>query len=113
MFWGRDKAANVMKTAIIPHNMIVEARRNGDKSELFKLAQESKRRGLLINENGEEREFVWPREDNKLGESISNDNRQIWARHMSKVHNKMNDEVANLAINLELLDHIWREHGKV
>lgn len=46
-----------MMTAIIMHNMIVEARRDGYESQLFNIAEEPVENGNFIDEDGNERPF--------------------------------------------------------
>lgn len=44
--------------SIILHNMIVEARRNGYESEMWKLALQAVDRGMLIDDQGLVKEFI-------------------------------------------------------
>lgn len=61
----------VIKASIIFHNMIVEARRDGYESQLCILASENVKRGFCIDENGEEKCFVWE-DDNRVTPSAKN-----------------------------------------
>lgn len=53
--WDRCFVAKVMQAAIILHNMVVEARRDGYHSELWILAEIAAKRGFYLDVNGEEK----------------------------------------------------------
>lgn len=55
LYADRRRAVDVMKTAIILHNIIVEAWRDRYSSDLYELAVEASNNGHSLDENGEEK----------------------------------------------------------
>lgn len=111
LLWDRAFAGKVMKASIILHNMIVEERRDGYDSQICKLASEAVDRGFFLDENGEEKPFVW-QDHNRITATTQNDVSDTrWALHLAKVDERMRDEVLHFALKLDLIEHIWCENG--
>lgn len=103
--------ANVMKAAIILHNMIMEARRDGYKSELHEFALAAASKGSFLDERGEEKEYKWHTHDHIISGSHNGEEADAWQRHIENVDKKLKDEVAHLALKLDLINSIWERHG--
>lgn len=103
----RKTINNIMKTAIIMHNMIVELRHDGYESQLFEEAKVAIERGIFLNEEGEEKEFEWSTQEvvNQMESSI------IWAQHINKRESRVTDEVMHYALKGDLVEHIWARNG--
>lgn len=59
MIWDYKPADAVMKTAVVLHNMIIEAKHDGNESELHTLVDMATSRSYIIEENSNEKEFKW------------------------------------------------------
>lgn len=106
----RDLAANTMQVAIIFHNMIVEARRDGYESELYKLVEVAVDRGYFVNKNGENNEFKWNTQCNVLwGRAGPSGTR--WATHVPQVDSRVKGPVLHHVRKLALINHIWEMLG--
>lgn len=107
MFYDRARCVKVMKTAIIMHNMIVEARRDGYESQLFAIAEEAvSRNGNFIDEDGNEKTFQWD------GRSLMREGTDlVKAEYIDERHRLVSDEVAHYALKYDLVDHIWINYG--
>lgn len=113
MLWERHRARNVMKTAIILHSIVLEARRDCYDSGLYDIANEATKRGFLIDEHGNEKPFKLHTEDDAVHNNINNLDSGVWARQISKVDARRNDEVGHFVLKLDLSNHIWNNHGNV
>lgn len=109
--WDRAFAGEVMKAAIILHNMVVEARRDGYKSELWSLAEDAVEKGLFLDENGEQKTFTWRTQETVSRTTTGMDNSR-WASHISVTHARMKDEVLHFSLKRDLVEHIWAEDGR-
>lgn len=109
--WDRDTVAKVVKCAVILHNMVVEARRDGYDCEFSSLAESAVKDGHFLDKNGNEKRFVWQTEDILTGGSNSLFDNGAWARHIAGVDARMKDEVKHFELKLDLIEHIWTLHG--
>lgn len=105
--WDLDIMNKTVKCAIILHNMIVEWRRDGYHSELWRDALDAIGKGMFIDENGQEKKFEWAA--NTVGE-----NSQItpaWAAMLGQRENSIMDEVGHYVLKQDLVEHVWSEWG--
>lgn len=101
-----------MQTATILHSMIVEARRNGYGSELWRVAEEAASRLIFLNEAGEEKSFQWRTNVRVESEQGINITQKIWAAHVAFVEQKIKDEVEHFTSSLTL-STTFGQNGKM
>lgn len=111
LFCDREVMCTTMKACIILHNMIVEAQRDGYRSEPFDQVKEAIESGMFIGENGNEKQFGW-----RTREACATPQGQVpsdtkWVRKLGVREMKITDEVSHFALKNDLVEHIWCTWG--
>lgn len=109
MFHNKELGVLVMKTGIIMHSMIVEARRGGYDSNLFNIAESAVSSGNYIDVEGNEKPFVWSTKDIVTADSSNVD--FAWAQKLSQRNDMISDEVVHYSLKYDLVEHIWNMYG--
>lgn len=101
----RVLVARVMKAAIILHNMVVKARRDGYKSELWPLAKKAVEMGLFIDEHRESQKFQWNRyADISVGDKPIKSSR--WSSLFCNAQTRVKNATLHYSLKMDLTDHI-------
>jgi Plant transposon protein len=100
----RGAVSMVMKTCIILHNMIVEARRDGYKSQLFELQQSDAGKAIIEG-------IVWDWKGKSLYDSAlsgaSDLPAETWASHLMTRSKQIRDENAATERQRDLIEHVY------
>lgn len=101
MLWDEERALKVVQVAMVLHNLIVESRRNGYESELYTLAEDTVRKGFILEEIGSGKAFVWfTRPTMKLCNVVTI-NDSVWAKHIAAVDYRMKDDAIHFSLKRE------------
>lgn len=95
-----------MKYAIILHNMIVEARRDGYNNELYELNFVASQKGFFLDKNGLEKAYNWNKNETILQEVSNVAQSDRWAKHISMFDNQMKDEVTHFPLKRDFINQI-------
>lgn len=106
----RGLAAKIMQSVIMLHSLIVEARRDGYGSELYKLSLVAVDRGYFCDESGVNKEFKWNTQCDVLQDIVDHSGTH-WATHDARVDSRMKNPVLHHVLKLNLINHIRDMHG--
>lgn len=67
--------------------------------------------GHFIDQNGNEKAFNWHTEDSMVRTGSGNTDSIVWSTKIAKVDARVNGEVGNFALKLDIIDHIWENNG--
>lgn len=107
LFWDKSIMVKTIYACIILHNMIVECRRDGYASQLFEHAREAADSGMFVDENGNEKPFVWRTRssgNNELGHIA-------WTHRLHAREQEITDEVGHFSLKRDLVEHVWNNWG--
>lgn len=107
LFGNRATVKKVMCGEIILHDMIVESRGNGCKSELFMETERVVERSLFLDENGNMKPLLWrtrARGIVELGHVIS-DSAQV--RMLNERDSLIRDEIEHYGLKYDMVRHVW------
>lgn len=111
MFWDEDIMKKTMKAAIILHNMVVESRRDGYESELWKEAIDVVESGYFLDEAGGQKQFMWHTRES-IGEANGSPlSSESWAAKVCERDTRITDEVEHFSLKQDIIDHVWQHWG--